>query len=378
MKKWIGLLLGALLLAGCGGPATIETVPIDEVTEVPVVLQQAEGKVVAEAIIEPARWSELRFDAAGKVTELLVQEGDVVEAGTPLVRLGTETLELTLEEAQTALQTAEVRLARAETEHKHQLAEAELALQTAEDRLAQARARFPSLTAAEVALQQAIQTEADAAHEYEKAEDRPWEWQHEEVQEAYTSAWQNAKDNLAIAQANYDAAHSEQYASSKELTILETDVQRAHLELEWLQERVDPLPAQDVENARLQVARAQVELEAATIAAPFAGTVTKVYVDAGDLVTSGNLILMLATLDRLQARTVDLMELDVARVAEGQAALVTVDALSGLKLKGHVASIDLQSVDYRDQVTYPVTVELDEAAPELRWGMTAVVEIEAQ
>ncbi len=57
---------------------------------------------------------------------------------------------------------------------------------------------------------------------------------------------------------------------------------------------------------------------------------------------------------------------------------MTLDALLDVQLRGHVAYIDLQSVDYRGDVTYPIYVELDESVPELRWGMTAVVEIETQ
>ena len=364
------------LLMGCSGAVTpAETVPADEV---PLVSQEAGGKVVAEAVIEPARWSELHFDIAGDVTELLVEEGDWVETGTLLVWLDMESLELTLEEAQAALETAELTLDRAGTEHERQVAEAELALQTAEDRLSQARARFPGLTAAEVALQQAIRDEADAAYEYEKAENRPWEWRYEDVEKAYTDAWQGAKDKLTVAQAEYDAAVAERYASGQGLAILDAEVQRARLELEWLQEGVDPLLARDVENARLQVTRAQVELEAATLVAPFDGTVTKVDVGAGDSVASGQVILVLATLDQLQARTVDLTELDVARVTEGQAATVMLDALPGQEFAGVVREIALQPGDYRGDVVYAVTVELTEPDVDtgLRWGMTALVNIQ--
>ena len=377
-RMLVGLLALAtvVLLAGCSGSEATETVPADEV---PVVASDADGKVVAEAVIEPTRWSEVRFDAGGKVAELLVQEGDFVAAGATLARLDTETLELALEEAQAALETVELKLAGAETQHEHQLAQAELALQTAEDRLEQAGARFPSRTGAEVALQQAIQAEADEAYEYEKAENRPWEWRYEEVQKAYTDAWQKTKDNLAIAQANYDAARAEQHASSKELTILETEVQRAHLELQRLQEGVDPLLAQDVENTRLQVARAQAGLEQATLVAPFDGTVTKVYVGAGDLVTPGEVVLVLATLDQLQAHTTDLTELDVVQVAVGQSATVSVDALPGREFAGVVREVALQAGDYRGDVVYAVTVELTGVADApLRWGMTAVVEIETR
>jgi HlyD family secretion protein len=82
--------------------------------------------------------------------------------------------------------------------------------------------------------------------------------------------------------------------------------------------------------------------------------------------------------DRLRARTVDLTELDVARVAEGQAVAVTVDGLPGEEVRGHVARVERQSEDYRGDVTYPVIVALDGDTPGLRWGMTALVEIETE
>ena len=86
--------------------------------------------------------------------------------------------------------------------------------------------------------------------------------------------------------------------------------------------------------------------------------------------------MVLATLDRLQVQTVDLTELDVVRVDVGQAVVVAVDGLPHAQMSGHVTKIDQQSVDYQGDVTYPVTVELNEASAGLRWGMTAVVEIE--
>jgi hypothetical protein len=46
------------------------------------------------------------------------------------------------------------------------------------------------------------------------------------------------------------------------------------------------------------------------------------------------------------------------------------------EMKGVVERIGLQAQDYRGDVVYPVYVELDEIAPGLRWGMTAMVEID--
>jgi len=62
-------------LAGCGGGAApAETAPEEAVSAVSPELDT----VIAEAAIEPARWSELRFEAGGTVVEVLVEEGDVV------------------------------------------------------------------------------------------------------------------------------------------------------------------------------------------------------------------------------------------------------------------------------------------------------------
>ena len=55
--------------------------------------------------------------------------------------------------------------------------------------------------------------------------------------------------------------------------------------------------------------------------------------------------------------------------------LATVDGLPDVELSGHVTKVDRQAVDYQGDVTYPVTVELAEGVPGLRWGKTAVVEV---
>jgi HlyD family secretion protein len=143
--------------------------------------------------------------------------------------------------------------------------------------------------------------------------------------------------------------------------------------------------AWEIASAEAQVAQAAVALKVAEAAlahtvlyAPFAGTATKVDAEIGDLVEPGHVVAVLATVDRLEAHTVDLTELDVARLKEGQVAVVTADALPDTRFPGRLARIGLRSVDYRGDVTYPVTVELEETAPELRWGMTALVEIELE
>ena len=128
----------------------------------------------------------------------------------------------------------------------------------------------------------------------------------------------------------------------------------------------------------LAVEQLELQLEDAELRAPFDGVVSAVEVKVGDEVSPGQIVLVLATLDRLQVKTTDLTELDVGRIAVGHAVEVSVDALPDESFAGEVSEIALQGQDYRGDVVYAVTVEFSEAEfPEtLRWGMTAMVEID--
>jgi HlyD family secretion protein len=175
------------------------------------------------------------------------------------------------------------------------------------------------------------------------------------------------------------------------LEMLAAEVEAAQLELEalrtwdnpYLDEASDEEVAQAearLRQAELALARLELQMEDAELRAPFAGTVVDVGVEVGDRIGPEEVAAVVATLDQLQARTVDLTELDVARVAVGQPAAVSVDALPGREFGGLVSEVALQAKDYRGDVVYDVTVELTDAESleALRWGMTAMVTIEAE
>jgi len=142
------------LLAGCGGPAA-PTEPVSE-EAVPVVSQEAGDKVIAEGVIEPARWSELSFEGGGTVVEVLVEEGDGVSEGDLLVRLDPTDAELAVQEAEAALAAAKARLARVKAGPRpEEVAVAEARLEAARAAISQAAAQRDRLTEGE--------TEADIA-----------------------------------------------------------------------------------------------------------------------------------------------------------------------------------------------------------------------
>jgi HlyD family secretion protein len=130
-----------------------------------------------------------------------------------------------------------------------------------------------------------------------------------------------------------------------------------------------------VGRAEASLRTAKAALAKTSILTPFDGTVVEVSVEVGDTAAPGQVLVVVATLDRLRVQTKDLIELDVVNVAVGQPVRVTLDALPDEPLEGQVVRIGDQKEDYRGDVTYPVIVEVLEDGHELRWGMTALVEI---
>jgi uncharacterized membrane protein YgcG len=72
---------------------------------------------------------------------------------------------------------------------------------------------------------------------------------------------------------------------------------------------------------------------------------------------------------------VPLSESEVVQVHVGQPATVTVEALEGAKLAAHVVSIATLSTSNSGVVSYPVTFQLDQAASNLKPGMSASAEV---
>jgi HlyD family secretion protein len=157
VKPTLTLLIFAALLSACslpGAPAAQEPVP----TLPP---QTASSGVVADGAVLPRLDATLSFERSGVVAELLVAEGDTVEAGQPLARLDTAQLQLALDQARVNLARAEARYSQvAEGAAPEAVAVAEAGVAQAQAGLAQAQA---NVTAADIAAAQAQLAEARAA-----------------------------------------------------------------------------------------------------------------------------------------------------------------------------------------------------------------------
>jgi multidrug efflux pump subunit AcrA (membrane-fusion protein) len=366
--------------------------------------------VIAEASVEPARWVELNDEAGGTVVQVLVEEGDTVEEGELLLRFDPTDAQLAIEQAEAQLAMAEAQLALVQAEPRpeeiklaeNQVAVADLGIaqaQSALDQL-QAGAITSQIAAAnaQVASAQAQQLEAVDRHDAtmkcftfknpytgEKQKVCPNLGPNEELARAQMHA---ADDALSAAEVQLRAARG---TSGPQIAAAEAGIESAEARRDASQARLELARAgntpEQVASAEAHVKEAQAALASAVaaldkleISAPFAGTVVEVAVEAGDTAPPGRDLVVLATLDQLLIRTTDLTELEFVRVRVGLPVEVTVDALPGALLAGKVSRIGDRSVDYRGDVTYPVEIELDEpgGGQGLRWGMTALVEIDVQ
>ena len=131
-------------------------------------------------------------------------------------------------------------------------------------------------------------------------------------------------------------------------------------------------------SAQANVAAAESAVERMTLTAPFAGRVGDLTVEAGEIVGPGVPVATLADLSGWKVETTDLTELDIVGVRLGLPARVSFDALPGERVDGVVTDIAAVSELVRGDVTYPVTIALESTDLPLRWGMTAVVDIETE
>jgi RND family efflux transporter MFP subunit len=170
-------------------------------------------------------------------------------------------------------------------------------------------------------------------------------------------------------------------------------VDQATAEVDLAQLQVEQLPSDaspgEIESAQanLRVAQAQLELartrlsEAQTallqteVRAPFAGTIAEVDVETGEQAIAGQTVVTIGDISGWLIETTDLTELEVVRLAVGDRATVTFDALPDLTIEGTVDRIQVRGASDDGGVVFAVAIRPDDHHAELRWGMSATVRI---
>ena len=190
-------------------------------------------------------------------------------------------------------------------------------------------------------------------------------------------------NKLASAQKRYDAAVNTYNnlvgtANSTTVSVSQANLDLAKAQLVDAQKKLADLKAgpsaDDIASAQARIDAAQATLNQAFITAPFAGIITDSMNRTGDLVRAGTTAFQIDDPSRMLV-DVQVSELDIDKVKNGQDAVLTFDGLPGKTYHGKVIEVGQSGVSNSGVVNFPVTVEISDADASIKSGMTAAVNI---
>jgi HlyD family secretion protein len=391
-----------LLLSACGGGAgssqALPTVvlqsntgPVAQATGAPA--GGSLGGVTASGVVVPSQEAQLAFAVSGQIAQVMVGVGDQVRAGQALASLaGGEALRAAVSAADVNELTAQQALddLTSDASWKMALAQAQSDLAAAKDELRVAtydrtvnqqgyRASDLTIEGADAKLTLAKEALDRAKRAYDhyanESSDDP-------RRAAALAAWVNAQNdyNSALRTVNWYKGHPTDLQQSQydaAVAIAQAKVDKAQQRVDKMQNGPDPdkvaLLTSQLTSAQDQAASARADLEGLELKAPFTGTVGKIIAQAGDWVTAGQGVLVVADLGHLRIETTDLSERDVPTVHVGQSASVNIKALN-TNAEATVRAISPLADTLGGDVVYQTTLDLVSIPDGLKPGMSVDVQ----
>ncbi len=307
-------------------PVVVER-PTPVPTPVPAIPARATTLVIAKTAgnLASANQATLAFQSSGRIGQVQVKEGQRVQAGDVIATLDNAALDAQIVQAQANLDSAQANLVKVKAgPTEDDLLIAKLALDRTKAAVDQAQAAYDKIggasnpkiseTSQALALQQAFNAYQTAFAQYDLTVKHPTDAELKSAQAA-----------VSVAQAALETAK------------------------------------QNAANAR--------------ITAPFDGTVVWIGAKPGESAVSGTAEITIADLPHMQVQ-VNADQLSSAAIQVGQAVSVTVDALPGKTLTGHVSKIGLLATSSGNLVSTPVTIDIDSTNMPIYPGLSATVEFQ--
>jgi multidrug efflux pump subunit AcrA (membrane-fusion protein) len=385
---FVMLLVISLLVMSCSAAAEAQA----ETAE-PVVVEEYVPTVSVTGVVVPAHWASLSVTGSGVVEELAVVEGVEVEEGEILLQLsGKEQLEAAITAANLELIGAEQNLQDVYDNSELMTSEAQFAMADAVDNLDDTeyhwqvqqegyRADGEIIARAEANLVLAQNQVDRASSAYNRYSGRPNDDPSKALARANLADARLQRDSIQR-NLNWYLGHPteiEQAVLDAELALAEARLLVAEQEYQLVEAGPSPelmdLAQARLDNARASLSAAEQMLADSTLRAPYSGTITTIYIRENEFIGPGSPVMLIADLDSLQIETTDLSEIDVPLVEIDAPVTVTFDALPELILDGTVSSI-AQKASEGAGVNYTVIVQLESIPEEIRWGMTAFVDID--
>ncbi len=339
---------------------------------------------------------QLSFKTPGRMEELLVDEGDLVQPGQVVARLDTAEMERAREREAAAAEAAAraVEQTRAGLAYQEKALREETAVRRAELEAAQKRleelrtgSRRQEIEAAQAALREAEAQFGLAQRDWERAQTLH---RNEDIStaqfeqfrtryEAAEAALRRAREQASLVLEGPRKEQIEQQRAAVERAQAALRLAEAGtLELERRRKELAMREA-ELERARAQLALLEVQLGERVLKSPVAGVVLSKNAERGEVVAGGAAVVTIGEMAKPWLRGY-IAERHLGRVKPGQAAEVTTDSYPGKKYAGRVTFISseaeftpkqIQTEDERQKLVYRIKIELENPRLELKLNMPA-------
>jgi HlyD family secretion protein len=341
MKKWkkIALVVGGVVILGGIVLVSVQQANKDLVTVQTgkVARTDLTSIVTASGEVRPKNYANVNGQGFGKITEIVVKEGDIVKKGEMLLKL--ENVQPTADvQAQQAAQSS-----------------ADAATRSAEANYRSAQAGI-------------VQRQADL----DKAK---FDW--ERAQQLYEAA--------LIAKQDFDARKAAYDSAVAALDVVNAQLQQARAQREQSHSNLAQMGA--------MLSRVRDVLSKTAYTAPISGVVTYIPVRVGETVvpgiqnSPGSYLMTISDMSVVTAE-VKVDETDIISVRNGQQADVSIDAIPGKTFTGHVTEVGTQAVlrssglattqttaNTEEAKDFKVVITLDNPPLNLRPGLSVTAKV---
>ncbi|MEQ1885247.1 MAG: HlyD family efflux transporter periplasmic adaptor subunit [Bryobacteraceae bacterium] len=337
---------------------------------------------------------DLSFKTAGRMTELMVREGDTVKKGDVIARLDAVQLERQKDRDAAAVLAAQSNYEQLMTSISYQRATLDSDVAARQAELNQAQARLDEMLAGsrsqEIQQAEAGVREARAQLDWAKLDwDRAQTLykntdistsQFDQVRTKFSTA------NAIVEQAEQRLALVKEGPRKEEIAAARAAVARAQAAVKLaeagrieLQRKEQELSARkaEVERTRAQTGMTTAQLTDTVIVAPIDGVVLVKSAEAGEVVAAGTTIVTIGDVSHPWLRAY-ISEGDLGRVKLGQKARLTTDSYNNKAYDGTITFIaseaeftpkQIQTKEERVKMVYRVKVDVDNSSRELKNNM---------
>ena len=247
---------------------------------------------------------------AGKIEQLLVDEGDYVKAGQTLVQMQTNTLVAELEQANATIKVKEAELEQAKAQ-----------LQVEEASLAAANA---SLASAKSALAAKTSTYNNAKSRYERSK---------ELMEKDVTSRQTFENDEAL----FQSAAADVDSAKADIQSVEAGIQSVEASIVSDKAAIQKAEAA-ILAAKADADRIQADIDDSTLTAPLDGRIQYRIAEVGEVLSSGGRVLNLVDLTDVYL-TFFVPEETAGKIALGADARIVVDAMDDIAIPASISYV---------------------------------------